>query len=64
MKLKIRNPKKCGITISMNINKNTSMLKGCQKSGSSVKLVYVKDAMYLYCVTKPDSKFIVKKNGW
>lgn len=63
MKLKIRSPKKCGITISMNINKKYFYVERMPKSRSSVQLVYAKDAMYLYCVTKPDSKFIVKKNA-
>lgn len=64
MKLKIRNPKKCGITISMNINKKYFYVERMPKGRSSVQLVSVKDDMYLHCVTKLDLKFLAKKNEW
>lgn len=64
MKLKIRNSKKCRITISMNINKKYFYVERMPKSRGSVQSVYIKVATYLSCVTKPDMKFIVKKNEW
>lgn len=48
----------------MNINKKYFYVERMPKSRGSVQSVYIKDATYLSCVTKPDMKFIVKKNEW